>query len=897
MIAADPMWADSSPFQAPTALLARTPLVSLAEKSEPRFKNLVTTSYLTPRIVPVRTRVVTGDGSRATNFSAIVGTNQYVATPIFSGTDDSAGFHLLVLERATLAMVTNFSASAPNAGTFAIFSTLNEMLARPDLLIIFYEMNPAGEDPFDNPLAVTLAGFGANSNALYNPANNQFAPAYAFIGNPGLSTNRSFEVSSYLNPAVTGQIEVVLTRDLNGNFFPVNPRFATVQISTGPGNDTVLIHNNSATNALTAPALLDGATGGFQLVVARRDILHQAATNPAAILTNQSYSTSAADLEDSINAVQALAAALQGYQAPMASGQVVVVLSSIGSPIPTSASQSSSYQSALSAVASVLQSNLGAVADLTQLQSGGYYSLLGIPWLLTNQTTKSVEIRSWTPSGTNATNLNVVLQGNPKGWFDPVAADTTGGVDYRLYEISVRPPVPWPVAPNASSVPCDAGDEACLAYQWVSTNIAENVAINSIRDIYLDIDSSFTGYRENIGSLVYDDSLKPYFSREVYHAVTNQLSLELFYMGFIQNLHTSLATLIADLASTQDSSLQSAVSTVIAQVSPPTATTVGFSLDAELRFIAQLGAALDPEPISKAALGVASACFSFAMQKKTTAEGNSDNRVEAEISQLASAVGGNMSTNLAGLGEMFRDIVTDWGKMSEVAVLTQGPPAAGNGFAWQDGTTGLVLENVLPAFYQLFYAELIPTLYQVVYFENVPFADPSSYFYRYDCVTWRTIICECEQNIYAPPSYDYFQPSGSSDIFMIATAAKTYPAASLMQTGLPENALAYLPDLFQGVGRWNGVLSQVLPQGWTDYLNNQSGVCDNVVAIASDSEGVLEIAIRGEPGRLFQLDRSTAGLGEWVPYLDPVRAENNLVVFRLPTNAPDLAFFHVRGVD
>ena len=242
-----PVVGNEIPIQDVVAQLTGTSLVSLTEPSSMRLEAPIPGSYLTPRVVPVTTRVVTGDGTRATNFSVRVGTNQYVATPVVSGPGDAEGFHLLALDRATLTLVTNLSVPIPEGGVFILYSLLNEFASRPEVLVIVYEMNPAGRDLFHNPLGVALAAFGANSNALYNASNNEFAPTYAFIGNAGLSTNRSFEVSGLVNPQATGQMDLVLTRDIHGNYFPINPRFVTLQTSTGTGGNTVLVHAHAAT--------------------------------------------------------------------------------------------------------------------------------------------------------------------------------------------------------------------------------------------------------------------------------------------------------------------------------------------------------------------------------------------------------------------------------------------------------------------------------------------------------------------------------------------------------------------------------------------------------------------------------------------------------------------------
>lgn len=57
--------------------------------------------------IRIQTRVITGDGSQATNYSLVVGTNQYVAPPLAQG--GSSGFHLVMLSRQTLGLVSNAS--------------------------------------------------------------------------------------------------------------------------------------------------------------------------------------------------------------------------------------------------------------------------------------------------------------------------------------------------------------------------------------------------------------------------------------------------------------------------------------------------------------------------------------------------------------------------------------------------------------------------------------------------------------------------------------------------------------------------------------------------------------------------------------------------------------------
>lgn len=74
------------------------------------------------------------------------------------------------------------------------------------------------------------------------------------------------------------------------------------------------------------------------------------------------------------------------------------------------------------------------------------------------------EIRSWTPGGTLAPWLNVVLQTGPNDWFGPVASEATVGVDYRLYEIALRTPVPWPLSSISGSGHRAPGQEYVLEH-------------------------------------------------------------------------------------------------------------------------------------------------------------------------------------------------------------------------------------------------------------------------------------------------------------------------------------------------------------------------------------------------------------------------------------------------
>ena len=134
-------------------------------------------------------------------------------------------------------------------------------------------------------------------------------------------------------------MDLVLTRDIHGNHFPINPRFVTLQTSAGTGGNTVLVHAHAATNALVAPPLVPGAAGGFPLVVARRDLLDQAPTNPAVILTNLTFQPGALGASDATAAMQGLQSALKATGRRLPRGRVLVSLTSMGILIPAAPSR------------------------------------------------------------------------------------------------------------------------------------------------------------------------------------------------------------------------------------------------------------------------------------------------------------------------------------------------------------------------------------------------------------------------------------------------------------------------------------------------------------------------------------------------------------------------------
>ena len=142
--------------------------------------------------------------------------------------------------------------------------------------------------------------------------------------------------------------------------------------------------------------------------------------------------------------------------------------------------------------------------------------------------------------------------------------------------------------------------------------------------------------------------------------------------------------------------------------------------------------------------------------------------------------------------EVFRDVVTDWGKLSEVALLTQATVGTRK-WVRLAGTAmkGNVLNGMIPAFSQLFYAELMPTLYQRVFLRTCrsPIPTPTS--------TGTVASHGGSRSASARPI------STSRRVTIIISllnfrhlcggdGGRTYPTAALMQSGLPTSGSVYL---------------------------------------------------------------------------------------------------------
>jgi hypothetical protein len=289
----------------------------------------------------------------------------------------------------------------------------------------------------------------------------------------------------------------------------------------------------------------------------------------------------------------------------------------------------------------------------------------------------------------------------------------------------------------------------------------------------------------------------------------------------------------------------------------------------------------------------------FGLAKNRSPAGNTENALLVEASELSSEIQGLFNNGLLGMGILFKELLSDWGKLQTVGSLAQEPPGPGNGFSWGPQTEGRINASMVPGFKLSFYQSLMNTIYQRVVFASVPFSDPSQYCYQDDCTTSNYgTFCKCHNGVYSAPAYDYLTvPEGTDyNIYVIASSEVRYPAGTVITNDLV-SLRVYLPDFLQGVGTWTGILTNVQPQGWSDYLNPVGGWCSGDLVPAPQPDGTLQWVARGDVGRRYQLERAFSLGGEWLPQEEPWVAGPDFVTYPPPMVEAPQQYFRLRRLD
>ncbi len=821
-------------------------------------------------LVTIQTRVVTN--SSPNPYSTLVGTTPYGATGA------GPGYHVVVLNRTTLALVSNTTYGLDST---SLNSLSNGIMGLGDnVLVVISSIGPVGSlSPQAiaalNTVAANLGGTGKG----YIYGGTMSPSAYSLIGVPGLGAahGSANQVSIYADPDTNGNISGVLIPDVNSNYTFTYSQFVEVQTITPPG-DTITI--GPLTSPPTTPASFKAppfagsasAGGGFHVLIVKRTTLNHIATDPSVVIWHSSYHTNASDASLAASETHRMASDLIRFPNGLQTGNLIFIISTLGC---NSGFSSASALADVETINGVLSELGGAGLFGSNPASIGYYSIIGIP--NSGSATRSPEVRSWaTPQLSD--NITAVLQQNNRGLFTPVNVSAAAGVtlDLSLLPTALAPPSQWPVAAHGSDAVCPTGDDQCAAYKWISCQL---IFANPVACINFDIrGTKYTDLTFSLSTALAKLSTLPYpsqpttappgfsFSRKAFNQVQEQLESEIQFAMDVQAWFANVKEVFNDLAITGDLSLQAAITTVQSDVQLPQSTTLPFNVVGVTRdavMIATVVAgAVQPELVPGFAL--LNAGLYLGMQFNNASSGASGNQFVTEETNLFNQIQTAFNSAIYGHGILETIVLTDWNKLQTIGTKIE--DASSSSSAWFFGTTteGDLVTAATNAYKVSFYQALMAAKYQMVNFVSVPFSDPSSYNYETDCqISMGTKFCSCSGQIYSPPSGAFSTyGSGPYNILMaVSPIDGSYPSNTLT-TKLFTTMHLYSQDFFSTARGWSGIKG-ALPQKWSEYLNN--GACTGLTTPKRQVHGLPGPVLAQRLFRPFMALSANAKKGKPLP--------------------------------
>jgi hypothetical protein len=774
---------------------------------------------------------------------------------VYPATGSGPGYHVVALNRATLALVLN---NTYRLNLNSLNSMNNDIAGLGNnVLVIITSIGPHSAIPaqavqFLANVATNLGGTGPNymyCPGFFTPGVTSTPVAYSLIGVPA-SGAPATQISTCANPDTGGNISGALVQDINMNYAFVYSTFVTIETMTGSQNDTIMI----GTTPFEAPPLPAGTPGGFHLLVVKRTTLDRIKTDPTVVFLNTSYATNSSDTITAANESDRMLMDLNRFPNGIATGELIFVISSLGSA-PGFNFNSFEVLSDFAQIDSIIRT-LGGAGGLNNLSFNGFYSLIGIP--NSGDPTLSPEVRSWvTPvvSGKPvlAGNITAVLQQNNVGVFTPVRSSAfpkatleNGRLDFSLYSAAYAEPTQWPAAANktGSELVCPTGDQQCAAaYKWISWQILCNGNLactnEDVRGHYNDLNLSLPNsvsynYPRQQPTTNADPPAGFVFSKTVFDQVLKQLNIELTLVDDVQSFFKNNVAAEQGSAILNQLNLATTYMNVRNDVQlPPSMSVSPVNVLGVLRDALMVGqiiaGGVEPEVVP--AFAAMNALIYLGMQFNNTPAGASNNQILSTYANLESDITKAFTSGLAEGGVLENLVLSDWNRLNTVGTNLENAKPGG---AWYiNGTTvPIIAMQMANSFTVSFYQALMPAAYQIVYFSNVPFSDPSTYCYLLDPSQGPSVTPYNE-----PPSGAFTILPTSSGTDYIWLAASPPAGSGIQNFSYPSNALMsklfcgmnlYYNDFFMSQRGW-GVMARVLPEGWTCCFQ-VSGQCPSTAS-------------------------------------------------------------------
>jgi len=627
-------------------------------------------------VLPVRTRVIEGDGKSSCNQYSV-----QVNGVTYSCTDDPlTGFNIVAFNRTpdpvTRKLVLFKSAAIRTDlghGLRPVKEYLKSLLEdSPDLLVIVSAWGQVGGPMWE--IAPELEAFGATTE-FRGIGYPEFA--FSFVGIKGSKPGQAYQVGGdgyQKSPLDSWSLNGYFATDSQGKYAFFEPDF--VQFELTPGTGLIRVDSKD----YPAP----GSTGLHVLAVRRE--------NPDLVLSDNVYSL--ANLPDLTSTDE----------------HTLYFITSVGSTFSKPAPKSQQ-------LAAAMMERLGGTYDLlADAGPSDTYSLVGAIRPGGNLAPySSAEAGSLLPS--EPTELRGVLGRQRRGnFFSPVTSAFSRGINLDFFSILSQEPKAFPH-------PAPGNADELAAFEYIGQEVLCRKPCNP-RDGYSSTSISIPTWLSNLEAASIDRRDEknpgpncdlPPFPQTPYCIVRTQLLTELSDVGHIREFSDN----ISDLWSLQHINNLYQLLAVAQQIKSdlrPNPNDVASGIVASVLH-AFLTAGSSITLPTAPAFGIFDAVFSLTEDLSNNEAGDSEIfDVSTTVAELQNQAVASFNAQLVATGTMFRFIYEDWGKINALgSALTSTDP----NWAWPDGTTGVILERVKPVAEAGYYRSILPTIYAVGQIHNL----------------------------------------------------------------------------------------------------------------------------------------------------------------------------------
>lgn len=563
-----------------------------------------------PLLVPIRTRVVSGDGSAATDYAITLYTDPShpdtaTTIPAPAMADGSnTGFQVVYLRRSDLVVVSNQSVpnAAPPSGLFiesplaAALYTVPSECGTAGCIVVVQSLGRIGYTPcFDHGASsqcLDMSSFfqwlGALGRVAYANGTSQQV-AYSFIGNTvpgGVTTtqltagtyyerltcsgsnygggpvcdalgfpNTSFSAPANATPSQIGAMAGVLVRD-NFNNFTYAQNAPPVHFATRTDKQA-MVHTVSVDGTDYASSLPAGAPGGLHLVILNR--------NDLSLVRNLTLPATG-----NTDAVLALFNTITGYK----EYPYLFFVSAFGD---TRYAGSGAARATWNQTAK-LMSQIGGTQQVFYLLNNPElnpapqddYTLVGFyvdpPRVVGVGQEGSVfgaesssVISRLTERNPLPSEIEGLLKMDRQGYYSPGPTGHNLGLSSRMtaevLSASLLNPSAWPY-PG----PDPAKSQA--AYQWIS----QALCCSDIRAAYINVNTEPLLWLSGVRRLSYDPAVVPGSSAADFAAMVAQLELEFQYLALVRVFQRNLGRMYLDQQANVSLLLQQAFDSISANI-------------------------------------------------------------------------------------------------------------------------------------------------------------------------------------------------------------------------------------------------------------------------------------------------------------------------------------------